>query len=238
MLYTTEAIVLNNYPYGEADLIVVYFTKEYGVLNLFAKSPRKIKSRFGSSLEPLTYSKVAFIGREDRLQRIIQSDIIESFYKIRENFNLFKKIAEILRFIIQISPKKEANPKLFLTFTETLFQIKESNTPDKYLLYLKIAILKSLGYLPDFLYCGVCAKKLNGVFYYSEGFPLCKECLKKEGKEFRSFSKNIAQLITSFSNWDVRYLKRVHLPESLTQAVERFIDSHIQTILSYNKIKL
>lgn len=238
MLYTTEAIVLTNYPYAEADLIVVYFTKEYGVLNLFAKSPRKIKSRFGSSLEPLTYSRVAFIGKDEALQRIIQSDIIESFHRIRENFNLFIKVSEVLRLLLQISPKKEANPKLFSTFLQTLFHIQESKMPEKYLVYLKIAILKALGYLPEFYKCGVCSKKLNGEFYYSEGFIVCKQCLKKENQNFKGFPKNIATLITNFSNWDMSYLKRVHLAGSLAEIIDSFINTHIQTVLGYNKIKL
>ena len=58
MLQRTEGIVLKTNPFGEADLIVTYLTRDYGILKTFAKSPRKIKSRFGSSLEPLTYSIV------------------------------------------------------------------------------------------------------------------------------------------------------------------------------------
>ena len=47
MLQRTEGIVLRTTPYGEADLIVTYLTKDHGIIKVFAKSPRKIKSRFG-----------------------------------------------------------------------------------------------------------------------------------------------------------------------------------------------
>jgi len=60
MLQKTEGLVLKTSLFGEADLIVTYLTKDCGILKTFAKSPRKIKSKFGSSLEPLTYSKIAF----------------------------------------------------------------------------------------------------------------------------------------------------------------------------------
>jgi len=63
MLKRTEGIVLKTNPFGEADLIVTCLSKDYGILKTFAKSPRKIKSRFGSSLEPLTHSKISFWGK-------------------------------------------------------------------------------------------------------------------------------------------------------------------------------
>jgi DNA repair protein RecO (recombination protein O) len=47
MLHRTEGIVLKTTPFGEADLIVTYLTRDCGILKTFAKSPRKIKSRFG-----------------------------------------------------------------------------------------------------------------------------------------------------------------------------------------------
>ena len=50
MLHRTEGIVLKNFPYGEADLFVTYLTPDMGIIKTFAKSPRKTKSRFGSSL--------------------------------------------------------------------------------------------------------------------------------------------------------------------------------------------
>ena len=78
MLHRTEGIVLKGAPYGEADLIVAFLTLDFGLMSAFAKSPRKTKSRFGSSLEPLTHSKIAFWGKEDsKLPRLTQADIIE-----------------------------------------------------------------------------------------------------------------------------------------------------------------
>ena len=48
MLRRTEGIVLRTFPFGEADLIVTFLTADFGLIKVFAKSPRKIKSRFGS----------------------------------------------------------------------------------------------------------------------------------------------------------------------------------------------
>ena len=112
MLKRTEGIVLKTIPFGEADLIVTYLTYDFGLIKAFAKSPRKIKSRFGSSLEPLTYSKISFWGKEDaNLPRLTQSDIILPFKSIRERLDCFLKASEIIELTVNTLPEHEANKK-------------------------------------------------------------------------------------------------------------------------------
>ncbi|GLI54293.1 DNA repair protein RecO [Thermodesulfovibrio yellowstonii] len=239
MHYSTEAIVLKNIPYGEADLIVTYLTKNYGLLNLFAKSPRKIKSRFGSSLEPLTYSEISFIGKEDNLQKIIQSDIIHSFQTIRENYRLFLRIANTLRFLIQALPKKEPNSELFYLLLNMLFYLEKSTKPDNYILFLKVRGLSILGYLPDFKNCGVCRQELKEEFYYSSGFIICKKCSSSYNYSSSTLpipiSQGVIKLLNEMSRWTMNFLERVRISDKLSNEMEKFIQSHISTVLGYNK---
>ncbi|GAB6182602.1 DNA repair protein RecO [Thermodesulfovibrio hydrogeniphilus] len=237
MHYFTEAIVLKSNPYGEADLIVTYFTKNYGLLNLFAKSPRKIKSRFGSSLEPLTYSRISFIGREERLQRIIQSDIIHSFQKIREDYRLFLKAAEGLKLINRIMPKREPNSELFSILLKTLFSIEKTQKPGNYILFLKTKTLDILGYLPDFKHCGVCKTQLNNQCYYFKGFIVCETCFgnMQTGNEQIDSSSMIAlgvkKLMNEITKWKFDFLERVKISSKLMEEVEKFLSNHLEIVL-------
>lgn len=237
MIYFSEAIVLKNYAYGEADSIVTYFTKDFGLINLFAKSPRKIKSKFGSSLEPLTYSRISFIGREDKLQKIIQSDIIEPFQIIRENYRLFLKISEVLRLLLQFLPKREPNNELFYLFLDTLFYLKEKNNHDSHIIFLKLKLLSLLGYLPDFKNCGLCRDRLNGDIYYSQGFVICKNCflniLPSNDTAIKSLSRGLVKILNEMSTWKLKYLERVKLSLRLLIEIENFLSYHLS-----NTIKL
>lgn len=225
MIYSTEGIVIKNTAYGEADSIVTYFTRDYGLLSLFAKSPRKIKSRFGSSLEPLTYARISFIGREDKLQKIIQSDIIESFQKIRENYKLFLKLSEVLKLFIQILPEREQNLELFSLFLNALFYIQKNQRPENYIIFLKVKALKILGYLPDFRFCGVCGYPLNGEGYYSQGFIICKKC--SSNKEVYPLSQGVLKILNEMATWSLKYLERVKISERLLIEIESFLWNHI-----------
>src|SRR5580658_6287720 len=79
-LHESEAIVLQSYPLGEADRLVSFLSRTMGRVRGVASGARKPKSRFGSTLERLSYVRVWFYERENReLVRISQCEMIESF---------------------------------------------------------------------------------------------------------------------------------------------------------------
>ena len=50
--YSTDAIVLSRFDYGEADRILTLITPDGGKLKAIAKGIRRPTSRIGGSLEP------------------------------------------------------------------------------------------------------------------------------------------------------------------------------------------
>ncbi|NTU43809.1 MAG: DNA repair protein RecO, partial [Nitrospirales bacterium] len=124
MLKRAEGIVLRSFSFGEADLIVTYLTRDHRLMKIFAKSPRKTKSRFGSSLEPLTYASIAFLGKEDSpLPRLTQSDIIRSFQPLREDFRRLLRVTEIIDMTIRFLPEREPNAEAFSLLLHTLLRL-------------------------------------------------------------------------------------------------------------------
>lgn len=65
-LHTVEAFILRTYPLKESDKIVSFFTRELGKCRGVARGARRPKSKFGSSLEPLSQVRVQFFEREGR----------------------------------------------------------------------------------------------------------------------------------------------------------------------------
>jgi DNA repair protein RecO (recombination protein O) len=65
-LYTTEAIILRTYKLGEADRIVVFLTRDRGKRRGVAQGARRMRSRFGGALEPLTRVAVTYFEKESR----------------------------------------------------------------------------------------------------------------------------------------------------------------------------
>jgi DNA repair protein RecO (recombination protein O) len=162
MLKRTDGIVLKSTVFGEADLIVTYLTSDYGLLKAFAKSPRKIRSRFGSSLEPLTYAKISVLGKEEsNLPRLTQSDIIRPFYSLREDFTCLLNISEILELNLNFLPEKEPHPEIFKLLLNILAKLEANSSNRLYYLYYKIRFLEITGYSPRLDACGRCGASVE-----------------------------------------------------------------------------
>src|SRR5436305_14188758 len=65
-LHTTDALILRTYKLGESDRIVVFLTRDRGKKRGVVKMARQSRRRFGGALEPLTYGRVGYFGREQR----------------------------------------------------------------------------------------------------------------------------------------------------------------------------
>jgi len=76
---TSEAVVLRTWPLHEADLIVSFFTRDYGRVKGVAKSALRSRKRFGGALEPMTVARAWFAERpRQELVRLDQLEIIRS----------------------------------------------------------------------------------------------------------------------------------------------------------------
>src|SRR5215210_9357245 len=65
-LFESESIVLRSYNLSEADRIVVFFTRDHGIVRGVAKGAKRLKSKFGSTLEPFSTVQLTYFQKEDR----------------------------------------------------------------------------------------------------------------------------------------------------------------------------
>ncbi len=187
-LKSTEAIVLHTQRLGEADRIVVLFTRDSGVVRATARGARKLKSRFGASLEPFTHIRLSYFEKENReLVSLSDTEIVRSYFNLsreEENFTLLEYLGGLL---LEFSPPHEPNEKLFrmsAACLEGLSQAPENR--QGFASYFEIWTLKLSGFLPDLKHCGLCTRSLSEVagrvHVGTSGNLLCKIC--GDGKGF------------------------------------------------------
>lgn len=231
MLKRTQGIVLNTVTLGEADLIATYFTYDFGLIKVFAKSPRKLKSRFGSSLEPLTYSKISFWGKEDaNLPKLTQADIIESFKSIREKLDNFIVASEMAELAINFLPEREPNVKMFKFIFSALKNIEKGNAGHLDSMLYKIKFLHLAGFAPRLNGCALCGRSELS-FYMSHGSVVCERCLKGGGTPVK-LSQGTVKLYESLSRWNISIVHRIKPSQSLLAELSSIIDDHIKYTLS------
>ncbi|HBG92264.1 MAG: DNA repair protein RecO [Nitrospirae bacterium GWF2_44_13] len=233
MLKRTEGIVLKTIPFGEADLIVTFLSYDFGLIKAFAKSPRKIKSRFGSSLEPLTYLKIAFWGKEDaNLPRLTQSDIILPFKSLRERLDCFLKASEIIELTVNMLPEHEANKKIFTLLLDILKTMEKDCAALHTVIMYKVKFLDLAGYAPRLDGCARCGKS-GFSFYVSHGAILCENCATgADSHAGMVLSQGSIKLYESLRKWDNSLAGRIKPSGNLFAELSGMINDHIRYTLS------
>jgi len=82
----SAAVVIGSFPLGESDRVVTFFSRDFGRLRGVAKAARRLKSRFGGSLELFTLGQLVFFdtGRSE-LVRVDHFDVTRPFASVRED---------------------------------------------------------------------------------------------------------------------------------------------------------
>jgi DNA repair protein RecO (recombination protein O) len=152
----SETFVLRTYPFGEADLIVSFFTRDQGKLRGAAKRARRPKSPFGAGLERLSHVRMAYIQRENaELTTLTGCELIDSPFDMQSDYasslalDFFTEVYEL------ILPPHEVNEKYFRLLSsvvETLrsqVAAKDTGAPWAAVTYLSLWAVRLGGYLPD-----------------------------------------------------------------------------------------
>jgi len=74
-LYQTDGIILNRMDAGEADRILTVFTKEFGMLRLFARGVRRVNSKLNKFLNLFAHGRFGFVSGKDTWHLVDAEDI-------------------------------------------------------------------------------------------------------------------------------------------------------------------
>jgi len=220
--YESEALILRNFNLAEQDKIVVFFSREHGILKGVAKGARKFNNRFGSSLEPMAaYVKIYYYLKESKeLATISQCDVLEDFFDIQRDTKVLFTLGYFSELIEEFIPTHPNNEILFRLLLKTLQAFKSGADPDLLGAYFEVWFLKLNGLVPDFSQCKKCGVKLpsggwlspamDGI-YCEKCTPSQKEAISPELILFLMWSKKNPPdaLDNSFTPEQIREIRKV-----------------------------
>jgi DNA repair protein RecO (recombination protein O) len=158
----SDAIILKTYPLGEADRIVAFFSREHGKIRGVANGARKMKNRFGASLEPLTHSRIQFFERENReLVRIQSAEILDSPMALFADYDRAMYAGRMIELIDRFVPDNEPQDAVFRLVRMTLQALENACPLDVAGCYFEVWMLRLAGVFPDLFACSVCHRLLD-----------------------------------------------------------------------------
>jgi DNA repair protein RecO (recombination protein O) len=157
---TSEAVVLRTWPVHEADLIVSFFTRDYGRVRGVAKSALRSLKRFGGALEPMTLARAWFVERpRQELVRLDQLEILRSPLSAPVDpvrMTVLSFFAEVLD---EALPDHDPQETVFRLLVAVLDQTTVEQ-PWMPLTYFQLWMTRLMGLLPDIAHCTACGELL------------------------------------------------------------------------------
>jgi DNA repair protein RecO (recombination protein O) len=154
----TESLVLKTYNLAEADRIVLLFSRDHGIVRGVAKGAKRLKSRFGSGLEPFTVVRATYFQKEVlELVSIQNVELIESYFTAASDPRFLEKFAYLVDILVGTVPPQDPNETLYRMVRASVQAASEDHSRlDSVALYFELWLLKLTGYLPQWSKCHIC----------------------------------------------------------------------------------
>ena len=195
-----KAIILKKQDRGEADELVVFFTRELGWLRGIAKNSKKSRVRFGGHLEPFSLVDLVIRTRKtDDLVWIDEAAVVRGFLLLRQDLVKVAIAAYFLELASLFLPENQPDEKLFDNLLLILGNL-EQHTPNPVRNILdEIRLLAILGYEPRFDICPVCNRDIasgqEARFSLLHGGTVHPECLPAEHNDLVLSADTIALVL-------------------------------------------
>ena len=121
--YKIKGIVIRKKAFAEADKLITIYSFEEGKIRAIAKGARKTKSKFGGRMEIFSYNNF-LVSRGRNLDIISEACTINSFQKIKKDYEMIKQGSYFLNLIDKITPLQDQNINLFILLKNALLELE------------------------------------------------------------------------------------------------------------------
>jgi DNA repair protein RecO (recombination protein O) len=178
----TEALLVRNAPFGDADAMVTFFTEEKGTLSAVARSARRSRRRF-PALEPMHLLRIGVEERpEGDVGMLVESAIARPRLHLVADLGRMEAAGRALRWVRRAAPPHTPEPALWVEINVLLDRLDapESPAPDALLAGMGLRMLAAVGWGLDLgacVRCGrVCEAGSGGYLDPGEGGLVCRAC--------------------------------------------------------------
>ena len=237
----TEAIILKTFPLGEADSLVSFLGRSSGRVRGVAAGARRLKNRYGSTLEVLSHVQIWYAEKETReLVRIHQDELLESFHKAQSDYGLSTGLAVISEISEQILPEHEVSEPMFRLILLAAREVERTGNWTLPLSYFAYWTVRLGGWLPRFDRCVVCHTPFGTkpAFYDAHQPGLfCEKCRRSGMKPLHVEARNLAERFAGERLDRIEYEKSMQLSaRELREAGLAWIEHHVERRLTTREL--
>ena len=227
-----EAVVLRHSDWGEADRILVLYTREAGKTRAIAKGARKIRSRKAGHLEPFTRVNL-FMARGRDMPIITQAETVDAYLPMREDLLRTGYAAYVVELVDRFTYEESENPALYSLLVESLERISAEESAWLAVRYYEMHLLDLLGYRPELFHCVVCREAIlaqDQFFSALAGGVVCPNCAGQQPAS-RPISMDALKYLRHFQRSAYADARRARIPEGIQAEMEAFLQYYLTYLL-------
>jgi DNA repair protein RecO (recombination protein O) len=242
---SSEAVILRTWPVQESDLIVSFFTRDYGKIKGIAKSALKSRKRFGGALEPMTLARAWFAERpRQELVRLDQLEILRSPLSTPVDYTRTAVLSFFAETIDETLPEHDPQDAVFRLLISVLEETS-AERPWLPLTYFSLWMTRLMGWLPELNRCNQCGEPLTAnqprAFHPHTDGLFCPTHTHPSHTDLCTDSWLLAQRILrhpikTFTAEDFPRRRAQDLRRFTTQALERHIERRLRSLDALNRI--
>lgn len=228
MILQTEALVLRSIDYGETSQIVTLFTRQRGKLAVMAKGARRSGSRFGSSLQPMSFTHVVIYYKPSRgVQTLTESSHVRFFDGITRNLDSVSCGLRIVELVHALMQEEEQNASAFNLVLEVLERLNRTfERTENILFYFQVRFASVLGFAPDIHREALDHLPEKGVLSLESGTILPQR--RAGDRSIRSASRQALRAFAVCARADLDTVMHMRLDPKTSRELSRLIDDYIR----------
>jgi DNA repair protein RecO (recombination protein O) len=178
-MFKAEAVVLRSIRFGEADRVLHLYTAERGRVGAVAKGVRRVRSRLGGRLEPLSRVRLVLHEGRGELCTVSQADTVHAHPALRERRASLERGSQACDAVLRLLDSGEPNRPAYnlLCHELGLLDAEPAAATRAQALAFRAKLLLAAGFAPELASCAACGDTEHlGAFSPSAGGVVCSGC--------------------------------------------------------------
>jgi DNA repair protein RecO (recombination protein O) len=180
-LVATEAIIVGGYDLGEADRILVFYSRTKGKVRAVAEGARRIRSRFGGNVQLFAQGRLVYFERPNRtLHKVNEFAVDRAHQPLREDLDRIALASAAVEAVALGVEDEQPVPDLYALLAEALDLLETTPRPAVVLQGFLLHLLRLLGYMPELAECVRCRAtpppRTGAALSPGQGGLICEAC--------------------------------------------------------------
>lgn len=228
-LYQVEGIVLRVREFGEADKILVVYTRELGKIDVLAKGARRMKSRLSGATQQFSYADFSLYRGKGMFQ-LTQADGRTNFFILYNDLNRLAYATYLCELTESFVPEEESQPEVLDHLLAALKRVCQWDDYRLPVLFFELKLITVLGYQPVLDRCLNCGKqnKEESLFFSSlQGGVVCSCCNSTIDPGAKPISPQILAVMFRLQNTGWERLSVLKLMPETINELTMFLSAYI-----------